>query len=455
MNQPHIGKILPAERYIIVVSWDITTSFFQSLTHLYQPLIGIQAIALYQTLLSEFQIRKNSVEQSHHTLMNFLSMPLDEIYKARLKLEAIGLLRTYKKESDELTSYTYQLQQPFPVQHFLADDMLSQLLYHQLGEHKYKELVEAFLQEKPNVEINGENVTANFGEVFDTHAGFTNTSNQVKPSMNVEQKQSGPPLNNAVIDFKWLEQMLTERMIPAARVLTTTSKKLIVQMVVLYDLTEQELESAVVWAVNEDHQLDTKEFKAACLDLFQLKQNNTDIKLVTKKQGIPSKPNKDSQSKEDQFIQMLEQISPKQLLEDLSGGNEASAQDLKLIGEIMSQQGLTPGVINVLVHYVLLKTDMKLTKSYLEKISSHWARKNVKTVRQAMALAKAENTKYQQWGTKKPYYKKTNRKEVVPDWFEEQKKREVTNKSGVNVSPTVSKQTDDISDIAKKYAKKN
>ena len=43
------------------------------------------------------------------------------------------------------------------------------------------------------------------------------------------------------------------------------------------------------------------------------------------------------------------------------------------------------------------KTDMKLTKNYVEKIASHWARKNIKTVKDAMDLAKMEHRQYAEW----------------------------------------------------------
>ncbi|WP_242517694.1 DnaD domain protein [Halobacillus sp. GSS1] len=102
-------------------------------------------------------------------------------------------------------------------------------------------------------------------------------------------------------------------------------------------------------------------------------------------------------SKEEQFINMLEQISPRELLEDVSQGNRASTQDLNLIRNIMTEQKLSPGVMNVLIHYVLLKTNMSLSKPFLEKIASHWKRKNVESVRQAMNLAKEEHQKYMEW----------------------------------------------------------
>ncbi|WP_323368605.1 DnaD domain protein [Radiobacillus deserti] len=147
---------------------------------------------------------------------------------------------------------------------------------------------------------------------------------------------------------------------------------------------------------------------------------------------------------------MLEDISPKQLLEDLSGGNEASAQDLKIIRDVMSQQGLSVGVMNVLVHYVLLKTDMKLSKAYLEKIASHWARKNVKTVRQAMALAKSENNKYQEWSSRAPQ-RKTSKQEVLPEWFKQRKETPTAKEK----KPAVQEETEkeDIAALLQNYSK--
>lgn len=81
------------------------------------------------------------------------------------------------------------------------------------------------------------------------------------------------------------------------------------------------------------------------------------------------------------LIALLEAISPKKLLQDIADGTEPSKADLKIIEEIMFEQKLEPGVTNVLIYYVMLKTDMKLSKNYIQKIASHWARKKVKTVR--------------------------------------------------------------------------
>lgn len=110
-----IGKILPIEGYYVVVKSSLPVDYAKSLTHLYQPLIGIQAVTLYLTLLHEVELQKEDSPQTHHTLMNYLNLPLDEIYQARLKLEGIGLLKTYENKGEMQNYYTYEIQSPFSI----------------------------------------------------------------------------------------------------------------------------------------------------------------------------------------------------------------------------------------------------------------------------------------------------------------------------------------------------
>ena len=84
---------------------------------------------------------------------------------------------------------------------------------------------------------------------------------------------------------------------------------------------------------------------------------------------------KEPSTQEEMLIKQLEEISPKQLLKEISGGAEATKADLQIVEGVMINQKLTPGVVNVLIYYVMLRSDMKLAKTYVEKIAGHWARK--------------------------------------------------------------------------------
>ncbi|WP_156291426.1 replication initiation and membrane attachment family protein [Oceanobacillus salinisoli] len=415
-----LGQVLPVDGYYVLLKGHLPNDFTTSLTHLYQPLIGIQAVMLYQTLLHEIELQQDS-PQTHHTLMNYLNIPLDEIYKARLKLEGIGLLKSFKKERDQSTIYTYELQSPFSPNNFFKDAMLSQLLYHQLGDQKFLMLKERYMDETN--EDRGENITVSFNDVFQT---FTPTLEIVTSNPNNHSDQTVEP-----VDISWIEQMLKQRMIPVSQVLTSENRKLIAQMMRLYELDNYEIEKSVLWALNEENRLDGEEFKIACHDLFKSKHKNSTVKLMDKP-ALPKEQEvkKEPQTKEEMLIQELESISPKQLLEDLSGGNQASEQDMKIIRDVMTSQGLAAPVMNVLIHYVLLQSNMKLSRAYLEKIASHWSRAKIKTAKEAMEFAKKEKERFQKSSAKsKRGYTRKESKEIVPDWFKERKGNQKNNVS--------------------------
>ncbi|CQR48098.1 Replication initiation and membrane attachment protein [Paraliobacillus sp. PM-2] len=449
----HIGKLLPNQGYSIYLKQEFTHAHLQSLMQLYQPLIGVHAVSLFMTLLSQYESSPNKQDPyTHHSLMQFVNLSLPEIYQARQKLEAIGLLETYQLDNDNETIFTYQLMMPCTPLQFFSDGMLSQLLYHQIGADKTNELYQLYAQGTKQNRNRGTNITAQFDEIFQKAPVERDMS--VKAIDTIENQ--GPNISGTTISINDLSQLLSERMLPVEKILTPFNIKIIQQMASLYDLTTLDIEKAVVWALSDQYVLIEKEFKSACFDLYKqvTPESSKSLKVVDQKEKLKTKKDKPT-NRQDQFVQMLEEISPRQLLEDLSNGNQASKQDLKMIADVMSQQGLTPGVMNVLIHYVMLKTDMKLTKSYLEKIASHWARKNVKTVRQAMTLAKSEHNKYQQWSTqKKPRYQKSGKKEVVPDWFRKQKDKQEQDEQKIQNEQQSSDSTSDVSELLRDYNKK-
>lgn len=409
----HLGKILPVDGYQVQLSTSLPTDYLQSLMHLYQPLLGIEAVNLYQLLLHEIDIQIEESLQTHHTLMNYLNLSLDRIYEARLKLEGIGLLKTYQQENEDKTYYTYILQPPFRPQAFFQDMMLAELLYRHIGKSKFKALKIHYTKKTNN--LDGQNVTAAFDDVFQT---FKPSNKKYVPPV---QKETAGGIPIKLVDFSLIKQSLQRKMIPVNKVLTETNKRIISQMIQLYDLEMYETENAIEWALTEENTLDIEQLKAACLDIFQSKHNTSNIQLSLKQQKV-TQPNEQKQlSPEEKLQQRFETISPKELLEDLSSGNNASPQDLKLISEIMVSQGLSTPVMNVLIHYVMLQSNMKLPPRYMEKIASNWSRKRFKTAKEAMDFV--QNQSEEKTKPRKNYYAKKQSKEIIPDWFEESKKQ--------------------------------
>jgi replication initiation and membrane attachment protein len=106
--------------------------------------------------------------------------------------------------------------------------------------------------------------------------------------------------------------------------------------------------------------------------------------------------------------------------------------DVKIVEGLLLDYQLLPGVANVLIDYVMLRNDMKLNKALVDKIAGHWARKQVKTVKEAMELARQEYKKSQEFKQanegsvptpakkgRKPT--KNTRRDKLPKWLLEEK----------------------------------
>lgn len=416
-----IGKVLPADGYRTTKMFDLSDEQYQALYQLYQPIIGIEALSLYMTLYHQIAFHDR---HSHHYLMQLLNQSLTTIYDARIKIEAIGLLETYRFEDDQQTLYDFHLKPPMTPVSFIADDVLSQMLYHQIGKQKFQSLKLKIL-ERTSFNPSGEPITHTFSDVF-LHQPVDIEVDDIDETTAINQyAKTSDWMKDTVVDFDWLSQNLQSRMLNEDVILSRENQRFINQMAVLYNLSNSEVDKLLQWSIDSEHRLDKETFKEACLDAIDVQPSKQ--RVITQRERLKKSEATDSnkvapQSKKARFIEQMETLSPKELIEDLSGEAEASKQDIKMIADIMEKQALPPGVMNVLIHYVMLKSDMKLSRAYMEKIASHWARKQIKTVAEAMALAKEEHTKYQSKDFKKGYpRKKSGREAVVPDWFKKQK----------------------------------
>ena len=165
MKELNLKGISPADTYIVVNKSIITAEDRLILTMLYQPLIGPLAIMLYFTFWSDLDKSKLiSTEYTHHHLVTNMQISLSEIEKARLKLEAIGLLKTYFKE-DTTGNYIYQLYSPIKANDFFNHPILNVVLYNNVGKKEYEKVLDYF--KAPRLSTNNyQDITVSFTEIF-------------------------------------------------------------------------------------------------------------------------------------------------------------------------------------------------------------------------------------------------------------------------------------------------
>ena len=112
---------------------------------LYQPLVGPVPMALYLSLWQEVKDRALVTDRRPQLwLLDLLDIDIEQLFVARVKLEAVGLLRTYSQVDSLGRYYAYELYPPVSPDAFFKDDLLGLLLYDKVGENRYDELVAKF-----------------------------------------------------------------------------------------------------------------------------------------------------------------------------------------------------------------------------------------------------------------------------------------------------------------------
>jgi len=105
-------------------------------------------------------------------------------------------------------------------------------------------------------------------------------------------------------------------------------------------------------------------------------------------------------TKEEELFYYLDTTPSQLVLKDVANGREPAYVDVQLVNDLKMRFKMPLGVLNVFINYVLLRTNMKLPKNYMEKIASHWMRKDFKTAREATDFAREEHEKYIKWKNK-------------------------------------------------------
>lgn len=411
----HLYKELqPSDHFEVSLPHFLSANERHLVTLLYQPLTGIEPIQLYLTLWAEAE---SNPEQrlTHYYLMNLLGISIGQIFKARISLEAIGLLRTWKKEDGESRSFIYELERPLEPSTFFQDPLLSMFLFSKIGEHAYRNLRNRFVKEK-NKEQYIE-VSRSFVDVY--KPVHTNVPQDLIDNKGKTNAKDYPFYYNQ-FDFDLLMAGLSEQLVPS-RLLTTEVKKNIAKLAFLYQLSPIEMQKVVIASLDENTvEIPFKRLKEAAATFYKL---NVSSKPPTFEKTFEQQLQKTPTSKEEEHLHYLETTSPIQLLKDLANGKDPLPSSVQLIENLVAKHDMPVGVVNVLLEYVMITTDMKLPQKYVERIADHWMRKNIKTAKEAMELARKERDQYTKWKQenekKVQNYPNKNQKkeEKVPDWF--------------------------------------
>ena len=417
------GKLLPADTYIVVSKTITSDEDRKRITLLYQPIIGHTAVSLYLTLLDDLSKSIMSEEFTHHHLVSTMQLKLTDIIIAREKLEAVGLLKTYVKE-ENVNNYVYVIYSPLSVNDFLNHPILGIVLYNNLGKKEYDKLVSNFKVPRINLK-DYTDITATFNSVFTPVSGnvFLDNDNVIKKnigSLNMEDK----------VDFDLLISSIPKNMIND-KCFNEETKSLINSLAFTYNIDDLNMQGLVRNSLNEKGMIDKNELIKEVRNFYEFDNAGKLPTLIYSMQPDYLKTPKGDNSNWAKQVYTFENTTPNDYLRSKYKNGEPTMRELEIIEDLMVKQKMKPGVVNVLISYVLKVNNNKFTRNYVETVASQWNRMNIETVEDAMHVAEKEHKKIQKMinDNKNKVVKTTKdgKEEQLPSWFgKELDKKEIS-----------------------------
>ena len=422
-----IKSILPADTFSVINKTIINSSDSKILIMLYQPIIGSNAITLYLTMQSYLdKLEIMSVEWTHHHLMTSMRMSLKDIMEAREKLEGIGLIKTYYKEGN-INNYIYELYSPLSACEFINNPILSLSLYNNVGKNEFNKIVEYF--KFPKIDLkNYTDITKSFNDVFDMVSAS---------SFDYMEEIRGITKNDLDIikkfDLDELLELIPEEMLNR-KIVTKEIKELIYKLSFIYSLEEDKMIEVIKNSINEKHGISKDLLRKNCKNFYTFEHNGKSPSLMFKNQPEYLRSIQNSDSKKSKLIYQFETISPYQFLLSKNNGAKPTNKEIEILDYLLLDLNMMPGVVNVLIDYVLKINDNKLVKNFVVAIASQWIKNNVQTVSDAMDLAEKEHKK-----RKNKIVKNKEQIKSLPKWFNKEIDEEIDNDKVKEIEEMLSK----------------
>ncbi|MGB3261413.1 replication initiation and membrane attachment family protein [Paenisporosarcina sp.] len=428
-------ELQPVDSFIIQMPHILTDKDRQLVTMLYKPIIGSDAMSLYCTLWAESE-GETTEQLTHYYLMDVLNMSLKKIFDARVALEAIGLMKTWKKDDDDKRLFIYEVVAPLDAASFFSEPILATSLYSVIHEKAYIRIRERFIKKQP-ILSGFENISRDLQDVFKSNHDYNKLGHIFEPGQS-DQSSVRPqklPFYSMDFDFDLLKSGLSEVMIPSS-VLTLSVKELIAKVAFLYSLNAIDMQKVLMMAIDDQNRITEERLKKTAADYYKLSISSKPPRLMPKA-GLQREAvsQEGKMSKDQSLIKYLEETPPLEVLRDLSNGKEPLPVEVDLANELIFKYGFPPAVVNVLLQFVLIRAKMKLNKNYVHKIAAHWQRENIQTCEQAIEISRKEHDQYMDWqnsaktASTTSYKRKNVRDEKVPEWFYKAKETRSTKKT--------------------------
>jgi len=402
-----VKSVLPADTFIVVNKTTLSDNDRNLLILLYQPIVGSIAISLYYTLwsyLDKSELLSN--EWTHHHILRDMMISNSEFIDAKVKLEAIGLIKTYFK-SGNVNNYVYELYSPISAYEFINNPLLNMAIANAVGKLEYERIINYFRIPKVNLK-EYEDITSKFSDVF----AFSNISLADNLMYDIKKSNYRKLEILSKIDLNTILSLISDEMLNK-KSLTKDTKDFLYKISYIYNYDNDDMVELIRNSISEKHTIDKKLLQENAGKYYRYDNMGKLPSIIYKNQPEYLRKENLDTSNRSRMIHLFETTSPYDFINSKCKTGNPTSSDLSIISYLLIDLNLKPGVVNVLIDYVLKINNNKLTKNFVEAIASQWSKSGIETVEDAMQLAESEYKK-----KKKVTTKVEKKKSITPDWID-------------------------------------
>lgn len=426
------ANFMAQDDYLVTQAELLTDLDRKSLVYLYQPLVGAVAAALYDALWA--QVKQHPMftrdRRPHTTLLSTLGVSLNDLYDARIHLEAVGLIKTYT-QFDTQRHYVYEMYAPLRPEKFFADDLLSIALYDAVGSERFLELSQAFTV-TPVRRSDMHDISKTFTEVFHVTTEVTRTPEDVLAVRAATKPVASPVAEIDVnkVDWNLLQRQLGGLGLGDGELIS--HQHAIAQIAGFYGLDTSSLSRLIGRSIDvvtgkiSEPLLKREAEQTYSRDGVSRLRGAVKQAAESATKDEPETPSAPAAGKltadEQALLQRAKTLPVREFLEvtkKAKNGKLFVADNERFaVQKLLDKNVFSAATLNVLVYYVL-QNRPSISAAYLNSVANNWINDKVETPEQAIAEIRDFRTAGNKTAHKRTAYGRQQRKEPVPDWAQD------------------------------------
>lgn len=402
------------------------------LIKLYQPLVGAVAVALYQTLVNDYDpYGMISDSKEIYLLQEQLDCSLKQLFISLHRLEAVGLVKTFLSDSVFNKILVFKLLKIPSSDNFFATPLLTSLLREKVGVTTFHNLSHSFAQEtklKERVVKNARDVSANFFDVFRLPGdeAITPSDDVVQAAQeNQPYKIEEAKVNDKdLIDWDIIKERYEVYQIPAGEV--DAKKSQIRSLIQTYGLTEEEFVDESLPCLHGTYELNMRDISNTIAENYKRMNTRENVqKQVSERQEKALAAIKGMDDNDKKLLREANEKSPAEFLYKLKTekGGITSTNEKQIINNLHTQYGLPEDLINILT-YTCLTYDTVVSSKLAYKIANDWLQHGVATATQALQYVKKRRSSFGNGRRRQVRSYQTKRVEKGTDWSKKKAKQD-------------------------------